>query len=96
MTSDKFVYSGGDFVASQCAYCKHLAPGRAAACAAFPSAIPDEVLHNEVDHRRPWIDPATGEPGDMGVPLERSITFEPRGGVTPDALAALYRRLDRA
>lgn len=93
--SDKFTWGPGDVVLSQCAYCKHLADGPAAVCAAFPGAIPADILANETDHRKPWIDPDTGEPGDMGIPLERSIIFEPREGIHPAALAALYRHLDQ-
>lgn len=81
---------------SQCAYCKHLGDGDLPVCAAFPGLIPPEILANESDHRKPWIDPTTGEPGDMGIPLERSITFEPRPGLPAEALAPLYRLLDEA
>jgi hypothetical protein len=93
--SDKFAWGPGDVVLSQCAVCKHLGDGPVAYCAAFPGAIPVEILHNEVDHRKPWTAPETGQPGDMGIPLERSITFEPREGIHPAALAALYRDLDQ-
>lgn len=96
MSSDpreRFVW-GAETVLTQCAYCKHAAPGPDAVCAAFPGQIPPEILANEVDHRQPWIDPATNEPGDEGVALAGSITFSPAEGVTPDALAVLYRHLD--
>jgi hypothetical protein len=66
-----------------------------AACAAFPGSIPPEILYTDYDHRRPWIDPQTGEPGDRGAPLRGSITFTPRSGVTATALDQLYRHLDR-
>ena len=66
---------GSEAVLSQCMYCKHLAPGAAFACSAFPGSVPPEIVANEVDHREPWIDPTTGEPGDLGVPLTHSITF---------------------
>lgn len=92
--SDKFAW-GADVALSQCAYCRHLGPGAVPICSAFPGAIPPAILANEADHRGPWIDPETGEPGDMGIPLERSITFEPRPGVKSEALATLYRHLDR-
>jgi hypothetical protein len=92
--SDKFVYEGDDFVVSQCAYCRHLLPGPAAVCSAFPSSIPAEILANDFDHRQPWIDPATGQVGDQGVALKGSILFEPKPAVPEPALDALYRVLD--
>ena len=56
---------------------------------AFPGSIPPEIMANEYDHRRPWIDPETGEAGDQGVPLRESILFEPRDGINPRARRAL-------
>lgn len=54
-------------VSSQCDECKHL---RAKAqrtdpntCDAFPAGIPDEVLWNRHDHKKPY-------PGDNGVRFE--------------------------
>lgn len=95
--SDKFVYGddGSAPVLSQCFYCDHLSarPDKAV-CRAFPAGIPAEILANQFDHREPWIDPETGEPGDTGLAGERSITFEPRDDAAPEALAALYRHLD--
>jgi hypothetical protein len=93
--SDKFVYSGGDFVLSQCDYCQHLGAGTAAVCFAFPSQIPAEILANEFDHRQPWTDPATHPIGDQGAPLAGSITFDPKPAIEPAALQALYRVLDK-
>jgi hypothetical protein len=96
--SDKFTWEPGEgeVVLPQCALCKHLDRANpVAACAAFPGAIPPSILRNEADHRVPWIDPVTDLPGDRGIPLERSITFEPLEGVAPAALEALYRHLDR-
>jgi hypothetical protein len=85
---------GADTLLTQCLLCKHLAKGPIAVCAAFPASIPPEIMSNEVDHRSPWIDPATGEAGDQGVPLNGSITFEPRDGINPRSLAVLYHALD--
>jgi hypothetical protein len=90
---DKFAW-GADTLLTQCLLCKHLAGGHIAACAAFPGAIPPEILANDFDHRRPWLDPRTGRPGDMGIPLVRSITFEPRDGINPATLERLYGHLD--
>ena len=94
--SDKFAW-GADVVVSQCMLCKHLdrSPGSAAVCAAFPGAIPQEILRNEVDHRKPYVDPATGRVADKGIALDRSITFEPQSGLAPEALDVLYRHLDQ-
>ncbi len=94
---DDYFAWDADTPLSQCAYCRHLdRSSPVAVCPAFPSSIPPGILANEVDHRRPWIDPATGRPGDRGVLLARSITFEAGEGIPPAALAALYRRLERA
>ena len=79
---------------SQCLLCKHAVRGPEAVCSAFPGQIPPEILANEFDHRKPWIDQQTGQPGDRGIPLERSITFEVRDGVNPLTLTRLYRYLD--
>ncbi len=55
-----------------CYGCKHLLTDET--CTAFPQGIPDPILHNEVDHRRPY-------PGDHG------IQFDPQDedAVTPAA-----------
>lgn len=84
--TDKFSVASDDLVLSQCDYCKHRGrlPGGGftiPVCKAFPGHIPDEVLMNQVDHRKP-ID------GDDGV------QFEPRDGLTDEDLAPLYRVLD--
>lgn len=93
--SDKFVYSPEDVVLSQCAYCSRLSR-LDLVCAAFPGSIPPEILANTFDHSRPWIDPETGEPGDRGIPLEGSILFDPKPGVTPAQLARLRAEIARA
>jgi hypothetical protein len=90
---DRFSW-GADTLLSQCVLCKHAAPGPAPVCAAFPGQIPAGILGNKVDHRQPWIDPATGEPGDEGMADAGSITFEPRPGINPTTLEVLYDHLD--
>ena len=90
---DKFAW-GADTLLTQCLLCRHLAEGEMPVCNAFPGQIPSEILNNSVDHRKPWIDPYTGEPGDKGIPLQHSITFEPREGINPVTLQVLYRHLD--
>ena len=60
----------------------------------FPGGIPDEILTNSVDHRKPYLDPETGEPADLGVYDTTSITFEPRPEVSSVVLDPLYRALD--
>jgi hypothetical protein len=92
---DKFGWSADDLVFGQCAYCRHLAAGPTAVCTAFPGQIPPEILQNHFDHRHPWIDHATGQPGDQGVALAGSILFEPKPSMKPQALEALYRKLDQ-
>jgi hypothetical protein len=94
LDDDKFV-RGADVVLTQCVYCKHIVKGPVPVCSACPGSIPPEILSNDVDHRRPWLDPATGQPGDEGGPLAGSILFEPRPEIPPAALATLFRYLDR-
>ncbi len=90
--TDKFAWAP-DTVLSQCLLCRYTS-GHVAICAAFPGSIPDEILMNQVDHRKPWLDPDTDEPGDEGIALAGSITFEPRDGVNPITLQTLYDYLD--
>jgi len=90
---DQFTW-GADTLLTQCLLCRHLGPGPAAVCAAFPGSIPPEIMSNDVDHRKPWLDPKTGEPGDQGVALAGSITFAPRPGINPVTLNRLYAHLD--
>jgi hypothetical protein len=58
-------------VVPQCFRCRHFRPGYV--CAAFPdgNGIPNPILQNEHDHRRPY-------PGDNGV------RFEPKPGPFPE------------
>jgi hypothetical protein len=81
---ERFYAVPGDSVATQCAYCVHAryAEGIGRYCGAFPGGVSDEILRNDVDHRVPYQ-------GDTG-----SVVFEPRDGINPIALAALYRELD--
>lgn len=92
--ADKFVYGPGDLVVSQCFFCRHLSDRTPRACRAFPHEIPAEILSNQYDHRKPWIDPETGEPGDLGMVGTESVLFSPRDDAHPEALKALYRHLD--
>lgn len=48
----------GGFHCPQCAHCEHLRPYQK--CAAFPDGIPQAILDNEHDHRKPY-------PSDNGV-----------------------------
>lgn len=82
-------------VPSQCNLCRHRSTRTPYACAAFPGAIPSEIRLNRHDHRRPWLDPETGEPGDEGMPLVGSILFEPRDDAAPEALERLRAYFDR-
>jgi hypothetical protein len=85
----------GDPLPSQCLLCDHRDLGETGAfCRAFTSIIPLAIQLNRFDHRKPWIDPDTGQPGDTGVSGERSITFQPLSGVYAHLLKALYRHLD--
>jgi hypothetical protein len=91
---DKDLSWGAETLLTQCLLCKHRAAGPHLVCAAFPNSIPPEIAANDFDHRQPWIDQSTGQPGDQGVPLKGSILFEPRAGINPVTLDVLYRHLD--
>ncbi len=84
-----------EVVGPQCLLCRRRVPGSLDVCEAFPGSIPAAIRLNLHDHRRPWIDPATGEPGDEGVALAGSILFAPRPDVAPEALANLDRFFSR-
>ena len=49
------------YVKPICNRCRHRMPG--AKCKAFPNGIPDEILFNQADHRKPY-------PGDRGIQFE--------------------------
>ena len=80
--AEKFTIDPSAVVVSQCLLCRHYAGDNfAAACKAFPSSVPLEILTNDADHRRPFE-------GDDGV------RFEPRPDAPGPVLATLYRNLD--
>jgi hypothetical protein len=60
MSVDKFTWERGDVTFSLCVSCIHK---DGAMCAAFPDGIPDAILTNQHDHRKPY-------PGDNGVRFE--------------------------
>lgn len=60
----RFAAEPADLNVSQCVLCRHARPG--GGCAAFPGAIPDAILLNRHDHRRPY-------PGDGGVRFETIV-----------------------
>jgi hypothetical protein len=92
---DHFAWTAENVTLSQCLLCKHIGKGPHAVCSAFPGGqIPEEILLNEYDHRKPWIDPMTGQPGDEGVPLAGSILFSPKPDLPRVAVARLYEVLD--
>lgn len=79
-------------VTSQCLYCKHLSRlddvETGMVCAAFPGGIPEEILTNSIDHRKPVEgDEGMGEPGTH-------VLFDPREDVPEPVLEALCRELD--
>ena len=61
---ERFTWRRGAIDISQCVECKHGSTG--SACRAFLLGIPDRILENNHDHRKPY-------PGDNG------IRFEPIG-----------------
>jgi hypothetical protein len=78
--SSRFVSDGSGITMTQCLSCIHLVKG-SRTCKAFPSQIPEEIIENRFDHRRPY-------PDDEG------IRFEPRPGVPEAYLTSLYKVLD--
>jgi hypothetical protein len=86
--SNKFSDSEG-MIATQCCYCKHQGQSTLTnVCSAFPDGIPDEILVNDVDHRKAFLDPETGRTADRG------IRFTPRDDVSSAVLTRLYTDLD--
>jgi len=63
-------------IVPQCFYCKHFHKSKRGvfACKAYPDGIPDDILFNEVDHRKPVE-------GDRGIQFQsvggKKSPFEP-------------------
>lgn len=57
----RFVWKMGDIEISQCIGCRHKGLGNI--CDAFPAKIPDKILVNKHDHRKPYK-------GDGGIRFE--------------------------
>jgi hypothetical protein len=92
--TDHFAWGKGVLL-SQCLYCEHLSPTSPhMICRAFPGGIPQVILDNAYDHRKPWIDPTTEQAGDTGVRGDQSITFLPTLDTPPDVLEHLAHVLD--
>jgi hypothetical protein len=88
--SGRFVWSGGDVVVSQCMLCarKSRRGGPTPVCQAFPGAIPEEILDNLADHRKPY-------PGDTGFDGDEHLLFQPDPAADPGMLAAVMSDLDQ-
>lgn len=63
----RLAWGPGEVKVAICGSCRHKTPGFAA-CKAFPSSIPDEILVGDFDHRNPW--PNAAAPEDDGVRYE--------------------------
>lgn len=57
----KFVWEDGDMVLSQCVHCRHKKKDNI--CTAFSEGIPDKIMSNRHDHRKPFK-------GDNGIRFE--------------------------
>ncbi len=90
MATPRLVWNGDEIQLSQCSYCKHSVRG-APVCGAFPGSIPESILANEFDHRKPY--PSVENPEDLGVRSLVSITFEPKGDHAAEEYATLIKRL---
>jgi hypothetical protein len=67
---NRFVASSNDFQQlSLCPFCRHKTLGKPT-CAAFPKAIPADILSGAVKHTKP-ID------GDKGIVFERDESVDP-------------------
>lgn len=66
-----------------CLFCKHFEKGGAPSCDAFPDGIPERILRNKHDHRKPY-------PNDNGV------TFEPVDDEAARIVDAMFREDDDA
>ena len=83
--SPKFHQPPEQTVLTQCFYCTQRDPDAPRSiCPAYPKGIPDTIITNQIDHRRVL-------PGQTG-----HTVFTPDPRVNPDALANLYRVLDKA
>jgi hypothetical protein len=92
----RFQLDPGSTVLTQCLSCRHRSTtGPMQVCAAFPGVIPDEILRNAYDHRRPYLGD-DGTPADVGTHGMTSITFAPRDDVPAEVLDRLYAVLDKA
>ena len=81
--ADKFTVDPSAASVTQCLLCARFVYGPlGAGCRPFPGGVPDEILTNAFDHRRPH--PDENEP----------VRFEPRPDAPGPALASLYRNLD--
>lgn len=60
-------------IVPMCLWCKHYHTGRGHGpqCDAYPEEIPDEIIMNRFDHRKP-------HKGDGGIMFEPLSSFEPR------------------
>ena len=62
MRENRFVGHPNEMVSPQCNRCRHFIVMKMA-CAAFPGGVPDEILLNRHDHRKPY-------PDDNGIRFE--------------------------
>lgn len=61
-SDERYEDEWSDVKVTQCMKCRHR-DGYDVGCAAFPAGVPDEILANEFDHRKPHL-------GDHGIRFE--------------------------
>jgi hypothetical protein len=80
---DRFSGPAEAYTPSQCAVCRHLVGGGSIpVCPAFPNHVPEPILMNAFDHRRPHPDEY------------RAVRFEPSPSADPAAVARVTAVLD--
>ena len=68
--ADKFTSFYGTVTDGQCMSCAHWSPDHSTTCVAYPQGIPDIILVNDVDHKKPL-------PNDHGIQWTAKTAAKP-------------------